>query len=96
MLKLACFNTFLKFGAHKLFVLMLKKIALSHACILLIHVLLTRVDHSYKDKQKMAVMLIMTMKGAFTLVSWCLHLLIYSCCTPQQQYCLVCIVILSS
>ena len=31
MLKLACLNTFLKFGAHEIFVLMLKKIALSRA-----------------------------------------------------------------
>jgi len=73
-----------------------EKVALSHACVLLIFLVLTRVDHSYKDKQKMAVMLIITMKDASNLVSCCLHLLICSCCTPQQQYCLVRIVILSS
>jgi len=33
-------------------------------------VLLNRVDHSYNDKQKMAVTLIMTMKDASKFVSW--------------------------
>ena len=49
MLKLACLTAFLKFIAYKIFVLMLKKINLSHSLILLVSVLLTRVYHSYKE-----------------------------------------------